>query len=226
MIISYTGHCERPYTRDAKRFELQKKRPKPLKSPRRAQKLQRALKHPHPGLRRFLCCQPIAKRQPEGLGFDLEYVALLRLHPVAERQSRGAKEVDMNVARAAEQAVFEMMRLEIGDRMRHVLLARQKRLFPDDFLAPPDAGHAVDVRGQIADQQFRANACGPEFRMREPKIVLPLGDVVGELVAQREPDTERRAGVIDKIDANDLRLFAAVKRESGAGQVALGSGEG
>ena len=62
--------------------------------------------------------------------------------------------------------------------------------------------------------------------MREPKIVLPFGDVVGELVAQREPDTERRAGVIDKVDPDDLRLFAAVERESGTGQIALRSGEG
>ena len=62
--------------------------------------------------------------------------------------------------------------------------------------------------------------------MREPKIVLPLGDVVGELVAEREPDTERHAGVIDKVDPDDLRLFATVERESGARQVALGGREG
>ena len=121
--------------------------------------------------------------------------------------------MDMDIARPAEQAIFEMMRLEIGDGMRHVLFARQKRLFPDDFLSPPDARHAVDVGGQIANQQLRADACGPELRMREPKIVLALGDMVGELIAERESDTERRAGVIDKVDANDLRLFAAIERE-------------
>src|SRR4029077_12705247 len=128
--------------------------------------------------------------------------------------------------RAAEQAIFEMMRLEIGDRMRHVLFARQKWLFPDDFLAAPDARHAVDVRGQIANQQLRANARGPELRMREPQIVLPLGDVVGELVAEREPDTNGQASVVDQVDPDDLRLFTAVECESGAGQIALRSGEG
>ena len=120
-----------------------------------------ALKRPHPRFRGSFRREPIAKRQAEGLGLDLEHVALLRLHPVAERQRGGAEEMDVDVARAPEQAIFEMMRLEIGDRMGHVLLAGQKRLFPDDFLAAPDARHAVDVGGQIADQQFRTDACGP-----------------------------------------------------------------
>ena len=105
----------------------------------------------------------IAKRQPEGLGFDLEYVALLGLHPVAEGKRSGAEEMDVNVARAAEQAVLEMMRLEIGDRMGHVLLAGQERLLPDHFLRAPDARHAVDVGRQIADQQFRTETCWPEL---------------------------------------------------------------
>src|ERR1700733_14276416 len=144
--------------------ELQKNRLKSLKSRRRAQNCKGALKRPHPCLRGFLYGKPIAERQAEGLGFDLEHVAFLRLHPVAERQGRGAEEMDVDIARTAKQAIFEMMRLEIGDRMRHVLFARQKRLFPDDFLASPDARHAVDVRGQIANQQLRANACRPELR--------------------------------------------------------------
>src|ERR1700733_1404801 len=127
--------------------ELQKKRLKSLKSRRRAQNCKGALKRPHPCFRCFLKSKPIAERQPEGLGFNLEDVAFLRLPPVAEREGGGAEERDVDVAWAPKQAIFEMMRLKIGDRMRHVLFARQKRLFPDDFLAAPDARHAVDVGG-------------------------------------------------------------------------------
>src|SRR3984957_19077527 len=95
--------------------------PKPLESLRRVIKCVMALKRPHPRFRRPLSRQPIAERQAEGFGLDFEDVAFLRLHPVAKRQRRGAEEMDMDVARPAEQAILEMMRLEIGDRMRHVL---------------------------------------------------------------------------------------------------------
>ncbi len=47
------------------------------------------------------------------------------------------------------------------------------------------------------------------------EIVDPLGDVVGELVRQREADAERRAVVADDIDAGDFRLLAGVLREGG-----------
>ena len=57
--------------------------------------------------------------------------------------------------------------------------------------------------------------------MREPKIVLPFGDVIGEFVAEREPDSNRSAGGVDQINPDDLRLFAAVKREGRTGQIAL-----
>ena len=50
--------------------------------------------------------------------------------------------------------------------------------------------------------------------MGEPEIVDALGDVVGELVGQREADPERRAVVADHIDAGDLRLLAGVLGES------------
>src|SRR3546814_7904933 len=69
-------------------------------------------------------------RQRERRGLDLEHIALARLDPLAERQGRGAEEMDMHVAGAAEQAIFEMMVLEVGDAVRHIRFARQKGLFP------------------------------------------------------------------------------------------------
>ena len=83
---------------------------------------------------------------------------LLRLDAFAEGQGGGAEEMHMDVAGPAEQLIFEMVRLEIGDGVRHVLLARQEGLVPEQLVAAADARGAVDVGGQIADQQFRAKA--------------------------------------------------------------------
>jgi hypothetical protein len=47
--------------------------------------------------------------------------------------------VDVHVARPAEDGVFEVVVLQIGDRMRHVRLAREERLLEDDLAASPDA---------------------------------------------------------------------------------------
>ena len=57
--------------------------------------------------------------------------------------------------------------------------------------------------------------------MGEPEVVLPLGDVVGKLVAEREPDPDRRAGAIDQIDPDDFGLFASVECERWTGQIAF-----
>src|SRR5271169_4712151 len=105
----------------------------------------RRLKRSHPRFGGSFRCEPTAKRQAERLRLDLEYVAFPRLDAVAERQGRGPEEMDMNVARPPEQGILEMMRLEIGDRMGHVLFAGQECLFPDDFVPPPDARDAMDV---------------------------------------------------------------------------------
>jgi hypothetical protein len=62
--------------------------------------------------------------------------------------------VDVHVARTAKQVILEMMRLQIGDGMRHILLARDERLFPQQRFAAPDSRLALNVRGQVPDQQF------------------------------------------------------------------------
>src|SRR5580700_7342356 len=100
-------------------------------APQRATSPRSRLKRPHPRFCGSFRCEPIAKREAEGLRLDFEHVALLRSHAVAERQRRGPEEMHMDVARSSKQRVLEMMRLEIGDRVRHVLFARQKHLLPD-----------------------------------------------------------------------------------------------
>ena len=116
----------------------------------------------------------------------------------------------MDVAGLAEDRVFEMMMLEIGDRMRHVGLARQERLFPERLAIAQDARRAANVGRQVADQDFRAEGGVAQLRMRQIEIIDALGDVVGKFVRQGKADAKRRAVIADDVDAGDLRLLAAV----------------
>jgi hypothetical protein len=52
--------------------------------------------------------------------------------------------------------------------------------------------------------------------MRKPEIVLSLGEMIREFVAERETDSDRSAGSINDVNSNDLRLFAGVERKGGA----------
>ena len=77
--------------------------------------------------------QAISQRKQEGVGFDFEHIAGLRLDARAEGQGRGAEEMHMHVARPAEAFIFEMMRLQIGDAVAHIVFARQEGLVEDDL---------------------------------------------------------------------------------------------
>ena len=65
----------------------------------------------------------------------------------------GAEEVDVHIARAVEQRVLEVVVLEVGDGVRHILLATEECFFPA-YLAIDviDARRAFDVRRRCADQ--------------------------------------------------------------------------
>ncbi len=52
--------------------------------------------------------------------------------------------------------------------------------------------------------------------MREPEIVLSLGEMIREFVAERETDSDRSRSSIDDVNSNDLRFFASVERKSRA----------
>src|ERR1700677_4795865 len=183
------------------------------------------LQRPYLDLLRLGDREPIAQRQAERFRFDLEPVAFLARDPLAERERRGAEIMHVDVPRAAEQGVLEMVRLEVGDGVRHVLLAGKERLLPDDRLAAADARDALDVEREVADQELGAEARRAQLGMGEGEIVLPLRDVIGEFVAEREADPHRRALRIDHIDADNLRLLAAVERETRADEIAAGRGE-
>src|SRR6185437_5921677 len=97
----------------------------------------------------------------------------------------------------------------------HVLLAGEEWLLPQNRLAAPDTRHALHIDRQLANQQFGAEAGGAQLGMGEIEIVLPLGDMVGELVAERKADAARRAVAVDEIDADDLRLLAPSSAKAG-----------
>src|SRR5687768_16606399 len=98
----------------------------------------------------------------------------------------------MHVARLPEHRIFEMVMLEIGNRMRHVRLSGQERLLPQDRTVAQDARRALDVERQVADQNLGTKGGVAQLRMRQIEVVHALGDMVGELVGEREADPERR----------------------------------
>src|SRR5271166_2052413 len=106
--------------------------------------------------------------------------------------------------------------------MGHVLLARQERPLPYDLPAASDSRHALHIAREIADKQLVSDACRAQLRMREPQIVLALGQVIREFVAERKADAGRSALGVDQIDADDLGFLAAVQGEARARKVAFG----
>ena len=97
------------------------------------------------------------------------------------------------------------------------MLPRRVRngFLPQHLAVAQDAAGAAQRRArQFAEQQLRRRWRVAQLGMREPEIVAALGDVVGELVAEREAEPARRAVGADQIDARELRLLAAVEREA------------
>ena len=121
----------------------------------------------------------------------------------------------MDVAGAAEGIVFEMVRLEVGDAVRHIFLAGQKWLLPQDLSVAADAARPTDVAGQFADQQLGAECRLAQLGMCQPQIIVPLGDMIAELVGQREAQAPDCRVVTNEVDTRKLGLLAAVEREIG-----------
>jgi hypothetical protein len=91
-----------------------------------------------------------------------------------------------------------------------------ERLFPAHLAVDAvDARGAFIWAGSFADQQRRAEAAIAQLGMGQVQVVLALGHVVRELVADGVADAVRLAVVADHVQAGDLRLFAAVEREVG-----------
>jgi hypothetical protein len=73
--------------------------------------------------------------------------------------------------------------------------------------------HPFHMGRQLAHQQRRADAAAAQLGVGEIQVVLALGDVVGELVADARNRAPGLAVLADQVQAGDFRLFAAVERE-------------
>ena len=126
--------------------------------------------------------------------------------------------MDVDVARPPKAGIFEMMRLQIGDGVAHIVLARQERLVEDNLVAAANPRASGDGAGQGAGAQLGPERTLSELGMGEPEIVELLGDMVGKFIAQRKTQPVRRPVRPDQVEADNFRLFAAVLGEGGGGK--------
>src|SRR5690349_20893034 len=131
------------------------------------------------------------ERSPERRKLDFKLIARLDTNAIRKAQRGRAEEMHVHVSRHAMSGIFEMVELEIGERVAHVLLAREKRLFPPYGSSAPNAAAALEVRGQRSGAQLRADAALAQLRVSEIEVIAAFGDVVGELIADCEAQPYR-----------------------------------
>ena len=152
----------------------------------------------------------VAERAAEAIEVHFDPVAVFQLDAVAEAEGVCAEEVHVHVAGLAVAFELEVMVLEVGEAVAHVLFAGLDGLLPEGLAVALDADLAGDRLKVRADDQLRTEAAGAQLRAREVEVVALLELVIGEFVADRHADAMRRAVVADEIDAGDLGFFAAV----------------
>src|ERR1043166_1506958 len=99
--------------------------------------------------------------------------------------------MDVRVTGSAVRCIFEMMMLKIGDRVGHVALAGGKPVRPDYFFAAQYSSKAARLLKIPADNQFRSNRAGSQFRWRKIQIMLRLHFMIREFVPNHQSDATR-----------------------------------
>ena len=82
-------------------------------------------------------------------------------------------------------------------------------------VAATNAAVTFEMRGQRPGAQLRADAALAQLGVREIEVIAPLGDVIGELVADREPEPSGATVRPDDVQPDDFGLFAEIRREIG-----------
>ena len=159
--------------------------------------------------------QDVAQRPAESLGLDLEPVARLRHHAIGHAQRGRAEKVHVYVTRTPEGRVFEVVALEVGQRVRHVPLAREKRPLPHHLAVAHDAARASHVGRRWPEPKLGPARTGPQLRVGEVQVILALHGVVRELVAHGGSHPPRDAVGADDVDDGQFRLLATIQREIG-----------
>ena len=89
----------------------------------------------------------VFQRGAERIEADLESITRLGFNPVGERQRGGTEVMHVNITRAQELRVLEVVEFEIGQTVAHVVFAAEKLFFPDRFAIARDAAGACQVAG-------------------------------------------------------------------------------
>lgn len=64
--------------------------------------------------------EDIPQRQAERLSLNLEDIAGFRVNSIGVGKSRGAKEMHVNVSRAAKEGIFEVVLFKVMNAVRHI----------------------------------------------------------------------------------------------------------
>lgn len=122
--------------------------------------------------------------------------------------------MNMNVARTAEQRIFEMVMFQIGDSMGHIRFTRQERLLENHFTAATDTRNAFHMIRQRAHIKLWPQRGLTQLGMGKPEIILLFRHMIGKFVGKAETETKRRAIGADQVNACKLRFLTAVFSKS------------
>lgn len=111
----------------------------------------------------------VDERTSHAMELDLNPVTVLKRCPTGEGELHCAEKVDVHVPRDAKLWVFEKVVLQIGQRMVHVLLTRQKFARIVDHLYPAiDAAKSLNVLERMVCNEFRPDGASAQFGVAEP----------------------------------------------------------
>ena len=137
---------------------------------------------------------------------DLHDVAGRQAHVIAETESTGAVEMDVDIAGLPVHGELEVMMLDVFECMAHVRLAAFDRFFPEQRAFAVNtsmAGHRIEIG---IKNQFGPDGAFPQLAAGQIEVVLLLQDVIGELVTLSHADTTRLSVAVDEVDAGDFRF--------------------
>ncbi len=86
----------------------------------------------------FSVFEGVAQGQAEVRGFNFEHIAVFCLHTIGEGERCRTEHMHMDVARLAEDSIFEVMMFEICDGVGHVVFTGQEWLFPNGLVFAQD----------------------------------------------------------------------------------------
>ena len=98
--------------------------------------------------------QRIPQWPTKALRGNFEAVTRLRNDSSVAAQSGRTKKVAVYIAGFSEQLIFEMVMLQIADRIRHTLFTGQEGSFPKSFAVALDAYPARNLRRRRSDDDF------------------------------------------------------------------------